>query len=212
MADGIASHDASTSVAVGSTASTTSNPVAPCTPVVLCPPAPPVALCAPVAPCTPHAGASTDASAARIGPYVPGSIPPPQISLRQPENGTTGQIVDKIMTPLQLPHRSPGHTKTVAMYCISYPDRPEVRELVPYSEILRHVSPRELERWEDELPQRAEEDKRRKAQARREQLNERRKRERERGPATEMVTRAKRRRTGTDLVGEPDTTLISGRS
>lgn len=97
-------------------------------------------------PTTPDA-ASADLSTARIGPYVPGSIPLPQISLLPPENGTTGQIVDKILMPRQLPHFLPGQTQTVAMYDISYPDRPGKRELVPFNEILRHVSLRELERW-----------------------------------------------------------------
>ncbi|KAK3290463.1 uncharacterized protein B0H64DRAFT_378669 [Chaetomium fimeti] len=170
MADGLLPRGASTTTTTGSASPPVSRPVA-----------------APRNHTT-----SADVSRAQIGPYVPGTIPPPRISLRQPENGTTGRIVDKIMAPRRLPHFPPGHTQTVAMYYISYPERPGERELVPFSEILRHVSPRELERWENELPQRAEEEKRR------------RKREMDEGGTPGMVTRAKRRRTGVDLASEPD--------
>jgi hypothetical protein len=74
-------------------------------------------------------------------------MPPPRISLRQPKNDTTGYIIDKIMMPRSLPHFPPGHKQTVAIYYVGYRDRPIERGLVPYNEILQHVSLRELEEW-----------------------------------------------------------------
>ncbi|EAQ88475.1 predicted protein [Chaetomium globosum CBS 148.51] len=144
------------------------------------------------------ASASPDTSS--IGPYVPGSIPLPKISLLPPENGKTGQIADKILMPRQLPHLPPGHTQTVPMYNISYPDRPGKRELVPFNEILQHVSLRELERWEDQCPHLRKEQKQQKAKARRQELRKQRQKEKEEGPKTRMVTRATRKRTGEVLL------------
>jgi hypothetical protein len=79
--------------------------------------------------------------------YVPRSIPPPKISLRQPDNGTTGYIIDKFMMPRDLPHFPPDHTQTVAIYYVGYRDNPLARDLVPYDKLLEHVSLRELEEW-----------------------------------------------------------------
>ncbi|KAK4032151.1 hypothetical protein C8A01DRAFT_41399, partial [Parachaetomium inaequale] len=125
------------------------------------------AIAAPATPTSVLPGASTTtnstnatALAAHIGPYIPGSMPPPRISLRQPRNGTTGYIIDRIMMPRSLPHFSPGHKQTVAIYYIGYRDRPIERGLVPHNEILQHVSLRELEEWEDQLPQMIEENRR----------------------------------------------------
>ncbi|KAK3306406.1 uncharacterized protein B0T15DRAFT_491957 [Chaetomium strumarium] len=145
------------------------------------------------------------------GGYVPRSTPPPKISLRQPDNKTTGYIIDKVMMPRHFPHFPPGHTQTVAIYYVGYRDNPLARGIVPYDKILEHVSLRELEDWEDKLPalvkQSARENKKARAEEK-EQVRQRqeellRERDRQRKTGGKRLTRGLRKRLGLQL-DEPD--------
>ncbi|KAK4234610.1 hypothetical protein C8A03DRAFT_37604 [Achaetomium macrosporum] len=158
--------------------------------------------------------ASTIVPPSRIGPYiqgayVPRSIPPPKISLRQPDNNTTGFVIDKIMMPRDLPEFPPGHTQTVAIYYVGYRDKPLARGLVPYDKILEHVSLRELEEWEDKLPELKKQSRRENRKAMREERKEERQRQEERQRERDRLrkaggkrlTRGLRRRLGMELDG-----------
>ena len=143
-----------------------------------------------------------------IGPYIPNSgPPPPRISLLPPDStatatatatsagagagaDTTGYIIDKLMLARRLPGRAAHETQLIAVYYVGYGDRPRARALVPYFEILRHVSPRRLEEWEDGAAERA-------ARARRESAEAlRREREREREEDLRLGKSAAWTRTG----------------
>lgn len=144
-----------------------------------------------------RSSSSSTTTTTTIGPYIPNSGPPlPTLSLMQPLNGTTGYIIDRLMLPRRLPnHRPPHNQQTIAVYYVGYADRPLERALVPYSEILEHVSPRELERWEEGF------EERRAAFVREE--TRRRDKEREAELAnTKRVTRGMRRKALAELESE----------
>lgn len=156
-----------------------------------------------------------------IGRYIPNSgPPPPRISLLPPDStakatatatatatsssagasagagtDTTGYIIDKLMLARRLPGRAAHETQLIAVYYVGYGDRPRARALVPYFEILRHVSPRRLEEWEDGAAERAARARRESAEAlRREREREREREEDLRLGKSAAVTRGMRRR------------------
>ncbi|KAL2018363.1 hypothetical protein VTK56DRAFT_898 [Thermocarpiscus australiensis] len=135
-----------------------------------------------------------------FGLYTPGSgPPPPPISLLPPTNKTTGYIIDKFMIPRRLPGPLPHKVQVIAVYYVGYTDRPSARALVPYFEILGHVSPRELEDWELKLREvMAEEKEEELAGKGRTRTRSPRQKEPDKG-AAKRVTRAMGRRMSAEL-------------
>lgn len=78
--------------------------------------------------------------------YVPGSgPPPPRISLVPPRD-STAYIIDQFVLP---PDKDMTPTsRRLIHYHIGFTDLPAVKLLVPCTEVLDYVSPRELEDWE----------------------------------------------------------------
>ncbi|KXX80002.1 hypothetical protein MMYC01_203437 [Madurella mycetomatis] len=144
-----------------------------------------------------------DKSRSTIGPYIPNSgPPPPKPSLLPPLNSTTGYVIDKLMLARRLlDHQPPHDTQLIAVYYVGYTDRPTARALVPYFEILEHVSLRELERWEDGAAERtaevAREDREamtREREMEKEEEQKNGRREVPEGVVTKRVTRGMRKR------------------
>lgn len=81
-----------------------------------------------------------------IRKYVPGSgPPPPRISLVPPRD-STAYIIDQFVLP---PDKDMTPTsRRLIHYHIGFDDLPAVKLLVPCTEVLDYVSPRELEDWE----------------------------------------------------------------
>ena len=129
------------------------------------------------------------------GAYTRGSGPPPaQISLLPPLNNTTGYIIDKATLNRRLPD---GARQLITVYYVGYADgRIMNRALVPYFEILQHVSPRELEEFEGRVEEMIAENEREMEEDRRREVGELRRLEVERGVTTGRVTRGMRRRLG----------------
>ncbi|KAK4112698.1 hypothetical protein N656DRAFT_805141 [Canariomyces notabilis] len=143
-----------------------------------------------------------EAKIAEFRPYVPGSgPPPPKISLLPPVNGTTGYIIDQMPLPRRVPG---GETQDIAVYYIGYADRPGERALVPYFQILEHVSPRELEWWNDKLEERRSVVRREEEEERRmvkERERERRRELRRRVSMVEKrITRSATKRLGREIM------------
>ncbi|KAK1758894.1 hypothetical protein QBC47DRAFT_397716 [Echria macrotheca] len=84
--------------------------------------------------------------------YVGGSGPrlAPIFLLPSHPTNSTGRIVDKVTRKLLLPGSAPGDVRTITLYVVQQSDTADSKKMVPYSEVLDHVSPRELERFEDE--------------------------------------------------------------
>jgi hypothetical protein len=129
------------------------------------------------------------------GAYTRGSGPPPApISLLPPLNNTTGYIIDKTTLNRRLPD---GARQLITVYYVGYSDgRTMNRALVPYFEILEHVSPRELEEFEGRVEEMIAENEREMEEDRRREVGELRRLDVERGVTTGRMTRGMRRRLG----------------
>lgn len=80
--------------------------------------------------------------------YIPNQTPPqPPITLVPPRD-TDAFIVDKVVTPFDVPPEQEQTVQRVLNYVVGWPDLPYVRYLVPCSQVLDYVSPRALEEWE----------------------------------------------------------------
>ncbi|EFW99914.1 chromatin organization modifier, chromo domain containing protein [Grosmannia clavigera kw1407] len=80
--------------------------------------------------------------------YVAGQTPPqPPITLVPPRD-TDAFIIDKVVTPFYVLPEEERTVRRVLNYVVGWPDRPLERLLVPCTQILDYVSPRELEDWE----------------------------------------------------------------
>ncbi|KAL2124871.1 hypothetical protein VTJ04DRAFT_1236 [Mycothermus thermophilus] len=91
-----------------------------------------------------------------IRKYVPGSIPPPRISLVPPRD-STAYIIDKLV--LQTDESMNNTARRLAYYHIGFTDAPAVKILVPCHKALDYVSPWEMEDWEYSESERKEEER-----------------------------------------------------
>ena len=78
--------------------------------------------------------------------YKPGSgPPPPQISLLPPRD-STAYIIDQFVLPTD--EDATLTSRRLIYYHVGFTDLPHVKILLPCTEVLDYVSPRELEEWE----------------------------------------------------------------
>ncbi|KAK0730955.1 hypothetical protein B0H67DRAFT_631112 [Lasiosphaeris hirsuta] len=77
--------------------------------------------------------------------YVPGSGPPPRISLAPPHD-STAYIINQFIIPPE--KDTTAITRRVLHYHIGFTDIPAAKLLIPANRVLDYVSPRELEDWE----------------------------------------------------------------
>ena len=89
--------------------------------------------------------------------YVPGSgPPPPRISLVPPRD-STAYIIDQFVLPTE--EETTETSRRLIHYHIGFTDLPTVKLLIPCTEVLDYVSPRELEDWEYKNSERREEER-----------------------------------------------------